>query len=662
MKKSIILFILLFAVNVNALNPNINTHSAVIDLNISSSLEISDPSSRIDYVNLDVFFYPKNTPPRQSVLSLDAVPDGQRKDGSIRFEWKVPKQKSLPFSIFSRVKTINEPVTVSSKVDFPFLQTDLPDHARIYLSSSEIIDSDNSEIRKIAFSLAENEDDVFLLVNKIASWVKSSVKYDLSTLNVKASLKASDVLKNKNGVCDEITSLFIAMLRSLGIPAKFVSGIAHTNSLLFSQNWGTHGWAEVYFPGSGWVPFDVTFGQYGWVDAFHIKLQESLDPNQQSLLFSWKSDNSEVKIHSSEMQINAQLVEQGNPLISFLSFNGKFLKDNVGFGSYVGVILDIANPNNFYYATEFQMADVNEIEKLDKKLDVVLAPKEKKSVVWKFKLKQDLNPSFSYEIPVMFYTSSNQTFKLVLKSNAKEKVYSLNDITRELAFASDKKEKSDSDKIDLSCFPDKNYFYPYEKLAVSCTITNLANQKFDRLEICLVRDCKYEDVGIAQSKELTYELSNLGNFGRQEFSVVAKNDKVSQKSSFFIDVFSVPKIEISSLKYSDSVKYGEDLVLDVSLTIPSYSSANNISMEVSNRYRNQVFSIDSFSKDKSVSLKISSSIVSEKLSVKVKWVDLNGKSYSTSKDIAVTIEGRHFWNVVLDFFYDFFASLKESFG
>ncbi len=662
MMKKYVIFLLLLAVQVSALAPDINSHSAVVDLNISSSLDIiSSFGSRVDYVDLNVFFYPKNIPPRQSVLSLDAVPDGQRKDERIYFDWKLPRQNSLNFIISSRVKIVNEPSMMSSKVDFPFLQTDLSDTVRMYLSSSEIIDSDNPEIRKLAFSIAENEYDAFILVNKIAFWVKHSVRYDLSTINSEASLKASEVLKNRDGVCDEITSLFIALLRALGIPAKFVSGIAYTDNLQFSERWGAHGWAEVYFPGYGWMPFDVTFGQHGWLDAFHIKLQESLDPNQKSLLFSWKSDNPDVKIQSSPVKINALLAEQGSRLVPFLNLNGRFLKESAGFGSYDAVMLDISNPNNFYYATELQMADVDEVEKLDKKIGVVLGPKEKKSFVWKFKIKDNLSADFVYEIPVLFYTSSNQTFKLGLKSSGNEKIYSLNDITRELSFSAEQKEKKDSDKIDLSCFPVKNYFYPYEKLEVKCGLTNLANQKFDRLEVCLVRDCRYEDLGIAQSKEFVFELANFGTFGRQEFSVVAKNNNVAQKSSFFVDVYAVPKIEISSVKYPESIKYGEDLILELNLAVSSYTGVSNITVEASNRRKSQVFIIPFFAKEKALSLKMPKSLVSENLSVKVKWLDLNGKSYSTSKDISLAIEGRYFWNTILDFFYDFFASLKESF-
>ncbi len=112
-----------------------------------------------------------------------------------------------------------------------------------YLLATENIDSHNSEVIQIASELAEGEDDLFKVAFKLASWVEENVEYDLNTLTATASQKASWVLENRQGVCDEMTSLFIAMARSLGIPARFTSGISYTTSELFDENWQPHGWA-----------------------------------------------------------------------------------------------------------------------------------------------------------------------------------------------------------------------------------------------------------------------------------------------------------------------------------------------------------------------------------------------------------------------------------
>lgn len=57
----------------------------------------------------------------------------------------------------------------------------------------------------------------------------------------------------RTGDCSEYADLFIALCRARGIPARFCAGYA---THLGSSYTMKHGWAEVFFPKLGWVPFD----------------------------------------------------------------------------------------------------------------------------------------------------------------------------------------------------------------------------------------------------------------------------------------------------------------------------------------------------------------------------------------------------------------------
>ena len=83
---------------------------------------------------------------------------------------------------------------------------------------------------------------MYVVTFKVAKWIQENVKYDLSTLTADVVQKSSWVLSNKEGVCDEITNLFISMLRVVGIPARFVSGTVYSNVI---NNWGGHGWGDI---------------------------------------------------------------------------------------------------------------------------------------------------------------------------------------------------------------------------------------------------------------------------------------------------------------------------------------------------------------------------------------------------------------------------------
>ncbi len=62
------------------------------------------------------------------------------------------------------------------------------------------------------------------------------------------------------GSCRDFANLFIDVVRSLGLAARFVSGYLNTGA---SDSYGgaTHAWAQVYIPGAGWKGFDPTIGE-----------------------------------------------------------------------------------------------------------------------------------------------------------------------------------------------------------------------------------------------------------------------------------------------------------------------------------------------------------------------------------------------------------------
>lgn len=65
------------------------------------------------------------------------------------------------------------------------------------------------------------------------------------------------VLDERHGDCGQVALLYVSMMRTLGIPARWESGW-----MLHPGAKNLHDWAEVYFEGVGWVPVDVSFGRY----------------------------------------------------------------------------------------------------------------------------------------------------------------------------------------------------------------------------------------------------------------------------------------------------------------------------------------------------------------------------------------------------------------
>ena len=88
-----------------------------------------------------------------------------------------------------------------------------------------------------------------------------------------------DVLKHRHGVCQDFAHLMIGCLRSMGLPARYVSGYLLTSPApgkprLVGTD-ASHAWVSVYFPDHGWIEFDPTNGLI--VSDQHVTLATARD-------------------------------------------------------------------------------------------------------------------------------------------------------------------------------------------------------------------------------------------------------------------------------------------------------------------------------------------------------------------------------------------------
>jgi transglutaminase-like putative cysteine protease len=70
-----------------------------------------------------------------------------------------------------------------------------------------------------------------------------------------------EVLAGRKGVCQDFSHVFLAVLRRLGLPARYVSGYlapAASADTAATTPIATHAWVEVCLPELGWVGVDPT--------------------------------------------------------------------------------------------------------------------------------------------------------------------------------------------------------------------------------------------------------------------------------------------------------------------------------------------------------------------------------------------------------------------
>lgn len=111
-------------------------------------------------------------------------------------------------------------------------------------------------------------------VQSVVDWVYSNITYIRGSTTVATT--AEQVLASRQGVCQDMTHLSLGMLRALGIPARYCSG-------LLSVDIGeTHAWLEFLHPQLGWLPSDPTRGLHIASNADLVKFAVGRDYTQAS--------------------------------------------------------------------------------------------------------------------------------------------------------------------------------------------------------------------------------------------------------------------------------------------------------------------------------------------------------------------------------------------
>ncbi|GJL54842.1 MAG: transglutaminase [Nitrospirales bacterium] len=76
------------------------------------------------------------------------------------------------------------------------------------------------------------------------------------------STPVDEVLETKRGVCQDFAHVEIALLRSLGLSARYISGYLLTHPPEGKEKLAgadaSHAWISVWCPGYGWIDFDPT--------------------------------------------------------------------------------------------------------------------------------------------------------------------------------------------------------------------------------------------------------------------------------------------------------------------------------------------------------------------------------------------------------------------
>jgi hypothetical protein len=132
-----------------------------------------------------------------------------------------------------------------------------------------------SEYQRNSASFLEIYRKEDLATESITAFARQFIKDDLIEFFASLNLAISDAwnhherfemnimspeecFQKRAGSCRDLARMLMAMLRSLGYPARFVSGYCYAPGE--EEGHELHAWVEVYIPGAGWLGLDPSLG------------------------------------------------------------------------------------------------------------------------------------------------------------------------------------------------------------------------------------------------------------------------------------------------------------------------------------------------------------------------------------------------------------------
>ncbi len=143
---------------------------------------------------------------------------------------------------------------------------------QFFLRETALTQGDSAIVDFAESARSGNGKDPLSLLHTLMNALNREITFDTNPTHVATT--AAEAFKLRRGVCQDLTHIFIAAARQLGIPARYVGGHFHRVDGVTAQEAG-HAWAEVHIENLGWVGFDATNG-ISTTEA-HVRVAVGLD-------------------------------------------------------------------------------------------------------------------------------------------------------------------------------------------------------------------------------------------------------------------------------------------------------------------------------------------------------------------------------------------------
>ncbi len=113
-----------------------------------------------------------------------------------------------------------------------------------------------SEVDTLIASINPKQKPPLDVLFELSHYIFENFQYVKGITTIETTV--SEIWEQKKGVCQDFAHLLLYILRSLGVPARYVSGYVCPNKDGMRGEGATHAWVEAWIPNDGWVGVDPT--------------------------------------------------------------------------------------------------------------------------------------------------------------------------------------------------------------------------------------------------------------------------------------------------------------------------------------------------------------------------------------------------------------------
>ena len=143
---------------------------------------------------------------------------------------------------------------------------------QLYLRETPLTQPDPAIVEFAQTTRAAGDRDSLGLLHDLMVALNREIAFDTDPTH--AATTAAQAFALRRGVCQDITHIFVAAARALGVPARYIGGHFHRADGITTQEAG-HAWAEAYGGNLGWIGFDPTNGLC--TTESHVRVAVGLD-------------------------------------------------------------------------------------------------------------------------------------------------------------------------------------------------------------------------------------------------------------------------------------------------------------------------------------------------------------------------------------------------